>query len=153
MAKKIPKLDPELIHMESLRVLKAHFEINKEFIDEQLEIASFGMDTESEPGYNLSENRMKFRLAIGLTGFDSEEKPLKIKADYIFEFLYSIENLNDFVINNENGEIQMESVLGATIAGISYSTARGIILDRTQGTDFNGILLPIVNPVSLLRES
>lgn len=45
----------------------------------------------------------------------------------------------------------MDSILGTTLMGIVYSTARGIILERTQGTFFNGVILPVINPNKLIK--
>jgi hypothetical protein len=46
----------------------------------------------------------------------------------------------------------IEEAIGATIAGISYSTSRGIVLERTLGTDFGGIILPVIDPAELIRK-
>ena len=76
-----------------------------------------------------------------------------IEGEYHIEFEYHVENLDDFVTGGESNESKVvENILGATIAGISYSTARGIILNRTQATNFNGVLLPVINPADLLKE-
>ena len=61
--------------------------------------------------------------------------------------------MRDFISYEENKEdYTIDSQLGATIAGISYSTARGIVLERTNGTYFNGVILPVLNPRELLEE-
>ncbi|MEQ9300969.1 MAG: hypothetical protein RIF33_20510 [Cyclobacteriaceae bacterium] len=72
-------------------------------------------------------------------------------GEYLLEYSYIVENLSEFA-EDEDGQKLVSASLGATIAGISYSTARGIVLDRTQATDFNGVLLPIINPHRLLGE-
>ena len=47
-------------------------------------------------------------------------------------------------------DFSVSAMIGATLAGIAYSTTRGIILDCTQSTDFKGVLLPVINPQQLL---
>jgi hypothetical protein len=36
--------------------------------------------------------------------------------------------------------------------GIAFSTARGIVFDRTQGTFFGGVILPVIDPKKLIVE-
>jgi len=40
--------------------------------------------------------------------------------------------------------------MGATLAAIALSSVRGIILTRTQGTPFDGFILPIIDPKQLI---
>lgn len=42
--------------------------------------------------------------------------------------------------------------MGATLLGIAFSTARGIIFERTRGTFFDGVILPVVDPFKVLEE-
>lgn len=82
---------------------------------------------------------------------ENEDPKMEIKANFTIEFLLEIENLNDFKILVSESEIQLDSRLGATIVGIIYSTARGIIYSRTAGTVIQGVILPVVDPYSLLQ--
>lgn len=36
---------------------------------------------------------------------------------------------------------------------IIYSTSRGLIYEKVQGTDLNGLILPVINPHVLIRDS
>ncbi|UII19275.1 hypothetical protein [Fulvivirga ligni] len=146
------KVEPEKIHLLGIRVLKSVFEADVSLIDSPQPIEKFNAGYRSESGFNLKENYQLFRLFIKIQGLD-DDKSVKIRAEYHIEFHFSIDNLSDFVTHEKNGDgFSVSSMLGATIAGISYSTARGMILDRTQTTDFNGVLLPVINPQKLLEE-
>lgn len=151
MEKRRTQVDPEKIHLVGIRVLKAHYEVESAIQDAEIEISDYQIGLKSETGFNYEINQMRFLLYIKMVGIDSKGEPVGVKGEYWLEYLYKIDNLNDFV--EEDGDTKLVSaILGATIAGISYSTARGIILDRTQATDFNGVLLPIINPYKLLEE-
>jgi hypothetical protein len=43
--------------------------------------------------------------------------------------------------------------LGNALSAITYSTARGILLTRLQGTAFQDFILPIINPNNLLNNN
>lgn len=151
MAKQL--VDPDKIILFSIRILKAHFEVNEEVLDQPKETLKFDLGLKSETAFNLEEKNLRFRVYISIEGADKDDKPNGIRGEYDIEFHYHIENLDEFVIKGDKSEeIFFRDDLGGTIAGISYSTARGIILDRTQATDLNGIILPVINPYNLLEE-
>ncbi len=152
-----PKVVAEKIHLEGVRILKSHFEVSE--INNQSEIDSFSMGFKSEAGFNIQDNQHRFSLFVKIKGLDKKEEYMGVSGEYHIDFYYYIENLEDFIHWEEGKEglendenFSVSQVLGATIAGISYSTSRGIILDRTQATDFNGVLLPVINPNLLLTE-
>lgn len=49
--------------------------------------------------------------------------------------------------------MQIDAALGATLLGTAYSTARGIIFERTRGTYFDGVILPVIDPFKVLLET
>ncbi len=147
------KVSPDKIHLQGVRILKSHFEVSG--IDEQQEISTFSMGFKSESGFDINENQQLFRLYIKIKGLNDKEEYVGVSGEYHIEFYFYIENLTDFVHREEGAEendFSISQELGATIAGIAYSTSRGIILDRTQATDFSGFLLPVINPNHLLLE-
>ncbi|MEO0043968.1 MAG: hypothetical protein RL329_3416 [Bacteroidota bacterium] len=68
-----------------------------------------------------------------------------------FSFHFQIEQLSDFIEVNPTGKTFVcDRNLAGTLAAISFSTVRGILLTRFQGTIFKNFILPIVNPEKLL---
>lgn len=153
-----PTVIPEKIHLQAVRIMKSHFEVSE--TENQSEIESFSMGFKSEAGFDLKNNQHRFSLFVKIKGINKDDEYVGVKGEYHIDFFYLVENLEDFIHweegkegMEENGDnFTVSQMLGATIAGISYSTSRGIILDRTQATDFNGILLPVINPNHLLTE-
>jgi len=45
---------------------------------------------------------------------------------------------------------RLDLSVAASLINISYSTSRGIILEKTQNTFFHGIILPVVDSTKLL---
>lgn len=147
------KVDPLKIYLLSVKILKAHFEVGEELMDQSVEIGDYNVDLGSNIGFNLEDKLVRFRLNIFLSAKDKEGLDIDIKGRYCIDFTFHIENLQEFIHANEEEEsFSVDDSLAATIAGISYSTSRGIILDRTQATDFNGVLLPVIDPYSLLEQ-
>jgi len=61
-----------------------------------------------------------------------------------------VDDLDDFKQGVQNGNPVIDGQLVATVMGILYSTARGIILERTRGTFFDGVILPVISPKDLV---
>lgn len=147
------KVNPALIHLEGIKIVKAHFEVDEELMDTDLGMESFKIDMGSQPGFDLDNKMVRLRLTINMKGIDGSNNEIGVKGNYCIDFVYLIENLDDYISWEENGEsFGVDEALAATISGISYSTARGIILDRTQVTEFRGIILPVIDPYSLLTQ-
>lgn len=68
------------------------------------------------------------------------------------EIVFKVENMDDFIDQAEKPEdTVMDYMLMATLVGIAYSTVRGIIFTRTQGTSLNTVILPVVDPKKIIR--
>ena len=55
-----------------------------------------------------------------------------------------------YTLNEEDIPVFKELFV-ATLAGISYSTLRGIIFEKTSDTPWGGLTLPVINPKLLLE--
>ncbi|MBL8002605.1 MAG: hypothetical protein JNL05_11650 [Flavobacteriales bacterium] len=87
---------------------------------------------------NATITGLKGGIEIGCTG----------EFDIQFDLLLT-DLSNDLVIDGERKSLDHR--VAATIVGVCYSTARGMVLEKTSGTYLNGCLLPILNPDTLLQ--
>lgn len=89
-------------------------------------------------GFDEKSNVIKVNFIISYNY--NEKEILKIDVDTIFECVSG----EDFDMKNKN--------LLAILLGISFSTIRGIILNRTIGNFINKFYLPIINPTEIINE-
>ena len=75
---------------------------------------------------------------------------MPVNAEYKTEYIFTVENLSQFSEKKEE-VVLLDTSMAATLMGIAYSTTRGIILTRTQGTLLDGVLLPVLNPKDLIN--
>ena len=104
-------------------------------------------------GLNPAENIIGLKLKVDIQGTDVEGNAIGITGSYTHEIIFSVENLNDFLEVKEvegTKEYMIDAMLGATLAGIIYSTVRGIIFTRTQGTSLGAVSLPVIDPQGLI---
>lgn len=144
-------IDSEKIHLLSVKVFKANLDTTEQFRDNPEKVNKYVIDTASDTVFNFKDKLCRFRFFFKFTGIDDKQNPLGIEAEYGIEYQYFIENINDFLIHKNDNEVVIDSQLGITLCSISYSTSRGIILEKMRGTYFEDVLLPIVSPVNILE--
>jgi len=151
------KIVPEKIHLNRINIFKSNMNGTQEFLDSPVEAEEIRVGYSQESGFNLEKKLVRIRLYIQIEGY-RRKKPLGLQGEYGIEFLFIVENLEEYIEsqkqpqNKNNKELYMvSSILGSTLMGIVYSTARGIILERTHGSYFRGVILPVINPNDLLK--
>ena len=150
-AKRKVSIDSDKIHLHAIKVFKVHFEASEEFRSRFQEVKSYTTDAALDSAFNFEEKQCRIRLYIKLTAVDEQEKPKGLEAEYGIEFHFMVENLDSFLIHEKQNQVKIDGILGNTLASISYSTARGIILERLQGTYFDGVVLPVIDPNHLME--
>ena len=96
--------------------------------------------------HNLKDERIKITLMLNLSD-DKNKKGNEVNFE--IEFHYSIKDLKNFY-ELENDQPVFSANLIATILGISFSTARGMLYERLANTNFQGVILPVISPIKML---
>ena len=144
MAKQKRHIDPEKIHLRHIEVLFA--DIGE--VEDSIAIANIEGQVAHTSAYNISENlfMMGLQSVVKTVGLDT---PLECK--FRVDFHFEVDNLEEMFEYNEEDFPIFEELFVATLAGIAYSTFRGIIFEKTSGTPWNEIILPVLNPATILN--
>jgi len=101
--------------------------------------------------YNLKEQQIKIGLHIH---FGTENNIEQINNNFVIDFHFKIENLNNFYKLDQNNNPLFSPLLITTLLGLSFSTARGIIFEKLYNADNSqNIILPIIDPKKLFPNS
>jgi len=139
------------------KITMRHFELigfnihnaGSELLDKD-EVGGFRFVNTTNSAFNLEKNLAKVDLEIEIFTLDDEsEEDNGAGGKFKFEILFEIENLVELAVEAEDETIEVEPLLDMTLTGLSYSTARGVILTRSLGTILEGVVLPIVNPANM----
>lgn len=141
-------INPEKIHLENVDILKAR--INSEFEAWSDEADEFQFSVSYNNGFNLQEKRVRCELEINVNKLSIEKKTIA-ESSFTISYVYRIEDFDTFVEEKEGG-IVFNVAMAATLAGISFSTGRGILLTRFQGTIFKDFILPVIDPKKMLDD-
>ncbi len=146
-------VDPDKIHLLDVKIVKGNIDAGSDLVEDRLH--SLGIHFDIKDSFQLKEKLARFLFTTKFNGLDKKDKPLPLSAEFSFDFVFKVDNLEDYITNldQKNNTVDVSSTLGHMLIAIVYSTARGIILTRTQGTIIkNGILLPVINTQRLLQK-
>jgi hypothetical protein len=143
-------IHPEMISIISVKVFKSNFETTEEYLNKPEKPSGVEIKLGQNTAYNLTEKNIRIRLLVNLQATKNETDKLGLTADFGIEFHIHVENLEQFITEKNETKL-IDRKLGGVISGIVYSTARGIILERTSTTFFNSVVLPVIDPNLLLE--
>lgn len=124
-------------------------QINTPEIFDITSVSGHRLESNLEFGFSLIDRLAKadFSVQIKTESVDKNEA----SGHFHFVFIYRVENLEELAIQRENEKIELHPALANALASVTYSTSRGILLTRLQGTALQNFVLPIVNPNSLFH--
>ena len=109
---------------------------------------SYDIEVAHKTGHNLRDERIRIKLLINLSDHPQKEKGNML--DFEIDFHFKIQNLHNFYDIVEDNTPLFSSNLIATLLGISFSTARGMLYERMANTNFRGVILPVISPIKML---
>lgn len=149
MSDKSP-FSPEKISMIEFKFMKGQVDMPEMF--EMDKVKGHKLENSLELAFNLEEKLVKADFNIQISTESEEANDEETKGSFHLVFIYDVENLEDLAKPAEDGLIDVHPDLGNALSAISYSTARGILLTRLQGTALQNFVLPVINPNKLLHK-
>lgn len=148
--KKSISLRPELIQIADFQIIKGQVESPFEFDESKVDGHTF--NARFLLGLKLEEKLVKADFEVNIkTTSRGEETQEEAKGHFHFVFIYEVANLEELVELTEDQRFEVSSSLGNALASISYSTSRGILMTRFNGTALSNFILPVINPNDLLE--
>lgn len=141
------KIDADKIHILDIKTLAGNIECKSQEDAKKVEAHRF--EFELSNGLAVKDNIIGFKLVVDIVAIDKKGQPLSIEGSYTHEMIFKVDNLDDFVEKTDKGDM-LDAGLGSTLVSIIYSTVRGIIYNRTQGTSLGVVTLPVVAPLRLM---
>ena len=146
------KIYPEKITVEHITIVQSQVSASDAFLNNIQKPHQIEIQQKQNSSFDMEQKKVRIRLKTLLEGTDDDKNELGVSGQFIIDFYIHVENFDDFIVK-EGDKTTVHASLGSTLMGIIYSTARGIILERTRGTYLNGIILPVINPHTLTQNS
>ncbi len=105
------------------------------------------MQLDMDPGDELLKADQRIEVITESEGKNEEE------TQAVFQIIYFIrvEDLANLTIPRLEDKVVLQSDPGNFIAGLTYSTSRGILLTRVQGTGVKDFILPVIDTDAFLN--
>lgn len=97
--------------------------------------------------HNLKDERVKLELVFSFS--DEQKNELLF---FQIDFHFQVEHLQNFYELKAENQPIFDAHLMATLIGIAFSTARGIIFEKLTNAGVSNVLLPVVSPQEMLRK-
>jgi hypothetical protein len=143
-------VDPARIKIVRMAIAKASIEATDAYLADPRDPVNSTTSFATGITFDTVQKLCRARLVIDMQGMDKQKQPLGLHANYDLLCDMKVDNLNE-LSHDDNGNLVVDGQLMATLMGIFYSTARGIILERTSGTFFGGVILPVIDPKQLVQ--
>ena len=140
---------PEKLEMLDYKIIKGQIDTPEEFNSGK--IKQYHLENSLELGFNLAKKLVKADFLIEIKTESIGGNKQEASSIFHLVFIFKVDNLDELAVADKNRTIKLEPHLGNALSSITYSTSRGILLTRLQGTAFNNFILPVINPNKLLH--
>lgn len=143
MEKKLAPIIVKDIHLLQVDVTEHKLDV-KAFKEEKQHKLNVG----HKLAHNLEDERIKLEFVFSFNN-QADKSLLFFKIDFHFH----ISQLSNFYELKDENHPVFSGHFVATLIGICFSTARGIILEKLNNAGIKNILLPIVSPQEMLSQN
>ena len=141
--------DPEKITLIEFKMIKGQIDTPENF--DNSKVIGHQLDNSLQLGFNLEDKLAKADFTISIKTDSKGENEDEATGNFHLIFIYRIENLEELAKPLKNKTLNLNPGLANALSSLTYSTSRGILLTRLQGTALQTFVLPIINPTKLLN--
>ncbi|MCP9769431.1 hypothetical protein EGI22_16125 [Lacihabitans sp. LS3-19] len=139
---------PSKLNLLEVKYLKGNMESPEDLFTEN--IVDFNSDCSMSVGFNIEQNMLRANFSAALSSNYADEIETGATAYFELSFIFSYEKLSEMLdFDNDGIVLKIHPNLFNAISSISYSTSRGLLISRLQGTSFSDFILPIIDPNEL----
>ncbi len=143
--------DPEKITLIDFKMIKGQVDTPENF--DMSKVVGHKLDNSLQLGFNLDDKLAKADFTISVKTDSQGENESEASGNFHLIFIYQIENLEELATSDKNQRLSLNPSLANALSSVTYSTSRGILLTRLQGTALQNFVLPIINPNKLLQNT
>lgn len=143
--------DPERIALIDFKMIKGQVDTPENF--DISKVIGHELDNSLQLSFNLDDRLAKADFTVSVKTDSKGENETEATGNFHLIFIFRIENLEELVTHEKNNRLNLNPVLANALSSITYSTSRGILLTRLQGTALQNFVLPVINPNKLLQNN
>lgn len=144
-----PIFDPEKITLSDFKMIKGQVDTPENF--DITKVVGHQLDNSLKLVFNLQDKLAKADFTISIKTDSKGENESEATGNFHLIFIYHVENLEELAVPEKSNRLNLNPGLANALSSVTYSTSRGILLTRLQGTALQNFVLPIINPSKLLN--
>lgn len=141
-------LQPEKIEIVDFKIIKGQINSPFDFEIEKVEGHTFNVNFEL--GFNLDDKLVKADFLVNVESISKGGDVEEAVGAFSFVYVFYVDNIEELTTLEKDQTVALHQALGNALASITYSTSRGILMTRFQGTALSDFILPVINPNNLL---
>lgn len=142
-------LIPEKIEIIDFKIISG--QINNPFDFDLDKVEGHDFNVEFNLGFNIPKKLVKADFKVFIETKSKDQTVEEAKGAFHFVYVYNVGNVEELAEIMDDKTVTVEGSLGNALASITYSTSRGILMTRFQGTSLENFILPVINPNELLK--
>ena len=145
-------VNAEEIHLHSFDIFHWEVSVSDAFAEQPKPVINKQLHSTGGYALNEEENLVGIRIHISISGLGENNEELGVNGEIAIVFHFEVKDLIEHLeYQEEDQELVSDQLLG-TLLGIAYSTSRGLVYNHLYGSFLEGTILPVINPMDLLRE-
>lgn len=107
-----------------------------------------------EPGFDMDVKQVFYIVNVKTRSVNAQQEPTGATGTFRLRFTFEVENISEYTQINPDfkGPFPVRDLM-VMLGGVAYSTARGLLLGKTNGTILSGFALPLRSPLEIFQES
>lgn len=146
----VRRFDPARIKFRHAIVVQGGIHTEEKFFKNPVQPVHTNATVGATFGFNSAERSVRIAVRSTFVGLDRDNQMVGIEGTYELHFLMTVDGFDEFISKAPDGTELFNHQIAVVMAGVAYSTARGIILERTLGTIMGGVFLPVVDSSGLI---
>lgn len=146
----VPLFSVDKLHLLEFKFIKG--EINSPFALTEKSMGAVQFEVAFNMGFHPGKKLVKAELDIRILSVGSALEAEAATANFEFVYIFKIDNFSQLITEDKTGILVVDPMLANAIAQISYSSTRGVLLTRLQGTVFSSFIMPIMDPKKLVEQ-
>jgi hypothetical protein len=143
------KFDPAQISIIDIRFIKGQIEAPESFSADA--VTEYKIENTLQLYFNPADKLAKTEFIINIETVSNNSSNSEAKGYFHLIFIFRIENLEELAKLNKNNLVETEPTLTSSLASLTYSTSRGLLINKVTDTPLHKLILPVIDPNSLLR--
>ncbi len=141
--------DPEKMTLIDFKIIKGQVDTPENF--DISKVVGHQLENSLQLGFNLDDKLAKAEFTVSVTTDSKGKNESEATGNFHLIFIYRIENLEELALPDKSERLSLNPGLANALSSVTYSTSRGVILTRLQGTALQNFVLPVINPNKLLH--